>query len=49
MNDYLKPFLEKRGLSTSQPIQDYSVANDIKNEVMKKMKERIIARAKIIQ
>lgn len=48
-NDYLKPFLEKRGLSTSNPIQDYSIASDIKNEVMKKMKERIIARAKIIQ
>lgn len=26
-NDYLKPFLEKRGLSTSQPIMDFAVAN----------------------
>jgi len=33
----------------NQPVTDASVANEIKNEVMKKMKERIIARAKIIQ
>jgi len=38
MNDYLKPFLEKRGLPSNQPIQDYSIASDVKNEVMKKMK-----------
>ena len=30
-NDYLKPFLEKRGLSSSSPVHDYSVASDIKN------------------
>jgi hypothetical protein len=33
----------------NQPVNDPAVANEIKNEVMKKMKERIIARAKIIQ
>jgi hypothetical protein len=33
----------------NQPVTDASIANEIKNEVMKKMKERIIARAKIIQ
>lgn len=48
-NDYLKPFLEKRGLNVTEPINSNEIAVEIKNDVMKKMKERIIARAKIIQ
>lgn len=48
-DDYLKPFLEKRGLSTTEPITSLDLAVEIKTDVMKKMKERIIARAKIIQ
>lgn len=48
-DDYLKPFLEKRGLSTSEPVGTLELAVEIKTDVMKKMKERIIARAKIIQ
>lgn len=48
-DDYLKPFLEKRGLNSSDPVSSYELAVEIKTDVMKKMKERIIARAKIIQ
>ena len=48
-DDYLKPFLEKRGLNPSDPVTSYELAVEIKTDVMKKMKERIIARAKIIQ
>lgn len=48
-DDYLKPFLEKRGLNPTEPVQSLEVAVEIKTDVMKKMKERIIARAKIIQ
>jgi hypothetical protein len=45
----LKPFLEKRGLNPNEPINSLETAVELKTEVMKKMKERIIARAKIIQ
>ena len=48
-NDYLKPYLEKRGLNSNDPVASYETAVEIKTDVMKKMKERIIARAKIIQ
>ena len=48
-DDYLKPFLEKRGLNPSDPVTSHDLAVEIKTDVMKKMKERIIARAKIIQ
>ena len=48
-NDYLKPYLEKRGLNPNEPINTLDLAIEIKTDVMKKMKERIIARAKIIQ
>lgn len=48
-NDYLKPFLEKKGLNPNDPVNNYEIAVEIKTDVMKKMKERIIARAKIIQ
>ena len=48
-NDYLKPFLEKRGLPVNDSVGSYELAVEIKTDVMKKMKERIIARAKIIQ
>ena len=48
-DDYLKPFLEKRGLNPVDPVTSYELAVQIKTDVMKKMKERIIARAKIIQ
>jgi hypothetical protein len=41
--------LEKRGLNPNEPITNHETAVDIKTDVMKKMKERIIARAKIIK
>jgi hypothetical protein len=41
--------LEKKGLNPNEPINNYEAAVEIKTDVMKKMKERIIARAKIIQ
>ena len=36
-------------MSTSEPVATYEVALDIKTDVMRKLKERMIARAKIIQ
>jgi len=46
--DYLYPYLAKRDLLGSQKF-NYQQAIDIKNEVMNKLKERILARAEIIQ
>lgn len=44
----MRPYLEKRGLPING-VLDAARAREIKEEVMKKMKERIIARARIIQ
>jgi len=49
VDDYLRPFLEKRNLNPNDPVTSMEMAVEIKTDVMKKMKERIIARAKIIQ
>ena len=46
--DYLYPYLAKRDLLGTQRF-NYQQAIDIKNEVMTKLKERILARAEIIQ
>jgi len=46
--DYLYPYLAKRDLLGSQKF-NYQQSIDIKNEVMNKLKERILARAEIIQ
>ncbi len=46
--DYLYPYLAKRDLLGAQKFS-YQQAIDIKNEVMNKLKERILARAEIIQ
>lgn len=46
-NDYLKPFLEKRGIPKDK-VLDVDTAMEIKNDLLKKLKERILARAKII-
>jgi hypothetical protein len=48
VNDYLRPFLEKRGLPVSGVLEAHQ-AKEIKDEVMKKLKDRIVARARIIQ
>jgi len=46
--DYLYPYLAKRDLLGAQKF-NYQQSIDIKNEVMNKLKERILARAEIIQ
>ncbi len=46
--DYLYPYLAKRDLLGTSKF-NYQQAIDIKNEVMNKLKERILARAEIIQ
>lgn len=46
--DYLYPYLAKRDLLGVQKF-NYQQSLDIKNEVMNKLKERILARAEIIQ
>lgn len=49
-NDILKQFLEKKSIKlVNGKIEKYDDAVEIKNEVLQKMKERVIARAKIIQ
>ena len=53
-NDFLRQYLEKRGLiekdkEGKEREINYQEALDIKNEVMEKLKQRILARAEIIQ
>ena len=47
-SDYLFPYLEKRKLQGEREINP-QVAMEIKNEVMQKLKERLLSRAEIIQ
>lgn len=49
-SDILYPYLEKRGKHKEKNlVLDHSEAQAIKNEVMKKLKDRLLSRAEIIQ
>lgn len=48
VNDELRPYLEKHGLPINVPL-DAGTAKKIKDEAMSKLKERILAKARIIQ